>query len=170
MPPREPGGLQLAQHQGGAEALTDPGQELAQHRLGKLPLEMEAALAAYTSWKANSSDGNTCRKRENMVMQTGTNSPALLQIMATLSQQTLPGKILQYSTCRKCHAAVVSKAFTEEEDAHLLALSYSEIFPIFSAEGAHSALFTSLSSSTDTAHNYCYIECFSRANFTEKWC
>lgn len=65
MPPREPGGLQFAQHQGRAEALTDPGQELAQDMLGKLLLEMEAALAARTSWKANSSDGNTWRKGKN---------------------------------------------------------------------------------------------------------
>lgn len=83
MPPRELGGLQLAQHQGRAEALPDPGQEVAQHMLGKLPLEREAALAACTSWRASSSGGNTCRKRKNMVMHTATHSPAPLQITAT---------------------------------------------------------------------------------------
>lgn len=57
--PREPDGLQLAQHQHRAEVLTDLGRAQAQHMLDKLPLVTLVVLAVRTPWNANSSGGNT---------------------------------------------------------------------------------------------------------------
>lgn len=136
MPPREPGGPQLAQHQGRAEALTDPGQELAQHMLGKLPLEMEAALAARTSWKASSSDGNTCRKgktwsQPHTLLQPSSKPllPSDLKLgkseifflsspLRHIKQTKNPIKPTQPTrkgTCSNSHTAVVSKSLQRKK-------------------------------------------------------
>lgn len=71
--PREPGGLQFAQHQCRAEIQTDLGQELAQHMLDKLPQVMVAILAVHKPQKANSSDDNTLRKGKKYKVMVKTN-------------------------------------------------------------------------------------------------
>jgi len=154
--PKEPGGLQFAQHQRRAEVLTDLGQELAQHTLDKLPQVMVAALAVHTPWKANSSD-NTLRNGKkkqghayNHILSTPPQTTtsfrskfirkSIFSFLAPYDnthtkkpQYSLPEKTLQYLQQQppQLHIAFVSETFTEKEDSHLWVLSYSKKFFLF---------------------------------------